>query len=113
MKTPKLTSTEYTLTGLELIKLIREFIRQRCDVAGLQNHDDWYSTLELWERNDITEEEFTRRHEQLTLRGTLRSISAAKEFVELQAKYGNIGPCQGPCDRAPYLADGEEEVGSD
>ena len=107
----KPTSTEFTLTGLELIKLIREFIDQRCDAAGLQRHDDWLETLELWERNDITEEEFARRHKQLTLRGTLRSISAAKEFIVDRAKSGLLGP---PSGRWPmHLASDEEEVGSD
>ena len=80
----KLTSTEFTLTGLELIKLIREFIGQRCDAAGLQSHERWYDTLKLWERNEITEEEFGRRHGELMLRGTLRSITACKEFIQIQ-----------------------------
>jgi|TARA_Y100000310_G_C20222692_1_gene596473 hypothetical protein len=80
----KLTQTEFTLTGLELIKLIREFIGQRCDAAGLQSHDRWYDTLKLWERNEITEEEFAKRHSELMLRGTLGSISACKEFIQIQ-----------------------------
>ena len=90
----KLTSTEFTLTGLELIKLIREFIGQRCDAAGLQSHDRWYDTLKLWERNEITEEEFGRRHGELMLRGTLRSITACKEFIQVEAQVFEVADAE-------------------
>ena len=72
-----------TLSGLELIRLLRQFVDERCDVLGIQGHENWQEVLA--DRGD-DEEEFLRRLEELRLRGGLRSLVAAKEFVRAVVK---------------------------
>ena len=73
-----LRDSTVTLSGLELVRLLRQFVDTRCDELGIQGHENWPSVVAAREDD---EQEFFRRLEELRLRGGLKSLVAAKEFV--------------------------------
>ena len=68
-----------TLTGLELVRVLRAFARSRCDAAGLQGFDDWAEVLTA---RPADEEAFLASHAELGLRAGVESLCGAKEFAE-------------------------------
>jgi len=70
-----------TLTGLELFRLLRAFVDERCDDAGLQGHDDWHEVLKRSESGDLCDYLFAAKHDQLKLRASLRALLPTKVFV--------------------------------
>ena len=75
-KKQTLRDVTVTLSGLELVRCLREFVDARCDALGLQSADDWASVVRSLEAPDLLE-----KHAELKLRGDLRSLVAAKEFA--------------------------------
>ena len=73
-----LRDSTVTLTGVDLVRLLRKFVDARCDELGIQGHENWPSVVAAREDDG---QEFFRRLEELRLRGGLKSLVAAKEFV--------------------------------
>ena len=73
-----LQDTTIKLTGLQLLKLLREFSKERCDTLGLQGYDGWPDVVEHRQED---EESFSQKLEELRTRGHFESLTAAKEFV--------------------------------
>ena len=71
-----------TLSGLELLRLLRAFVNDRCDDLGIQGHDDWHEVLKRREEGDLCDYLFAAKHDQLKLRASLRALLPSKAFVE-------------------------------
>ena len=97
-KKQSLRDVTVTLTGLELVRCLREFVDARCDALGIQGHDDWEAVIDArfgpedarpkgtWLAGDISaqaerDDVFFAKLEELHLRGDLRSLVAAKKFA--------------------------------
>jgi len=70
-----------TLTGLELFRLLRAFVDERCDDAGLQGHNDWHEVLKRSESGELCDYLFAAKHDQLKLRASLRALVPTKLYV--------------------------------
>jgi len=71
-----------TLTGLELFRLLRAFVNERCDDVGLQGHDDWPDVLKRSQSGDLCDYLFAAKHDELKLRASLRALLPTKAFVQ-------------------------------
>lgn len=69
-----------TLTGLELVRLLRVFVDIRCDDVGLRNPDHLHELIRA-QGYEGNEEEYQAVCKEIGLRGDLRSLIACKEFA--------------------------------
>ncbi len=77
---PMLRDTNFTFNGLELIQVLRQFVDERCDDAGLEDHGAFYDATR-GRAESLSDEEFVTIERDVRLRSTLRSLGAAREFV--------------------------------
>ena len=71
-----------TLSGLELLRLLRAFVDDRCDDLGIQGHDDWDEVQAQRDSGELSDDLFAAKHDQLKLRASLRALRPSKAFVE-------------------------------
>jgi hypothetical protein len=71
-----------TLSGLELFRLLREFVNERCDDLNIQGHDDWHKVLALRKSGELSGALFAVKFDQLRLRGSLCALLPTKAFVK-------------------------------
>lgn len=73
-----LKHTQITITGLDLLKLLRVYARDRADAADLITYDGYRDLIE----SDPPESELQAAQMQINVRSQLGGLAAAKRFVD-------------------------------